>query len=129
MPDASGSPTVVVARDFDTLSVPQDHMEFSSSIARKVLGGGESIFTISATSDARFATARSVHELGLQSIICLPIRSPSSVTGALYLEHRSARALRIPPEERDLLHAFADQAGHSPLVGLLSRHGGIGRCR
>jgi transcriptional regulator with GAF, ATPase, and Fis domain len=110
MPDASGSPTVVVARDFDTLSVPLEHMEFSSSIARKVLGGGESIFTISATSDARFATARSVHELGLQSIICLPIRSPASVAGALYLEHRSARALRLPPEERDLLHAFADQA-------------------
>jgi DNA-binding NtrC family response regulator/serine/threonine protein kinase len=109
MPDESGDPNVCVARDFDTLSVPALHLDFSRSIARQVLEGGEPVYTISAMSDSRFLGARSVHELGLQSIICLPIRSSRSVVGALYLEHRSSRALLIPPEEKSLLLSFADQ--------------------
>ncbi|MFH1437520.1 MAG: sigma 54-interacting transcriptional regulator [Pseudomonadota bacterium] len=110
MPDEAGSPAVTVARDFDSLRVPKEHIEFSKSIARQVLEGGESVYTISATADERFSSARSVHELGLQSIICVPIRSAGSVTGAIYLENHSSKALLIPPEEKDLLSAFSDQA-------------------
>ena len=110
MPDESGSPAVTVARDFDSLRVPKEHIEFSTSIARQVLEGGEPVYTISATADERFSSARSVHELGLQSIICIPIRSAESITGAIYLENHSSKALLIPPEEKDLLSAFSDQA-------------------
>jgi serine/threonine-protein kinase PknK len=110
MPDESGAPRVMAARDFDSMLVPEEHIEFSKSIAGQVLGGGEAIYTISATRDERFANARSVHELGLQSIVCIPIKKESRTAGAIYLEHHSSRALLIPPEEKDLLGAFADQA-------------------
>ncbi len=85
------------------------HARFSQSIADRVIKGGEPIVTSSARDDARMADYVSVHQLMLQSVACVPIRSRTKgVIGALYLETRH-RSLASFSEELPLLVALADQ--------------------
>ncbi len=85
------------------------HTRFSQSIADRVIASGEPVVTTSARDDARMADYVSVHQLMLQSVACVPIRSRSSgVIGALYLETRLRPAARFS-EELGLLAALADQ--------------------
>ena len=85
------------------------HARFSQSIADRVIASGEAVVTTSARDDARMADYVSVHQLMLQSVACVPIRSRSSgVIGALYLETRLRPASRFT-EELGLLAALADQ--------------------
>ena len=85
------------------------HVAFSQSIAEAVLIDGEPIVTVDARDDYRLSEYMSVHKLMLKSVACLPIRSPSGIVGALYLEHRVRRG-RFNEADVDLLLAFADQA-------------------
>jgi DNA-binding NtrC family response regulator len=69
----------------------------------------EPFLSVSAQSDARMAGFRSVHQLMLESVACVPILAPSGqAIGALYLETRSRKGSHF---ERELatLRAFADQ--------------------
>lgn len=85
------------------------HARFSQSIAERVVAAGEPIVTVSARDDARMAGYVSVHQLMLQSIACVPIRSRSAaVIGALYLETRLRPALGFT-DELPTLVALADQ--------------------
>ncbi len=85
------------------------HARFSQSIADRVIKSGEPIVTASARDDSRMQDYVSVHQLMLQSVACVPIRSRSSGTiGALYLETRH-RSLQSFSEELPLLVALADQ--------------------
>lgn len=45
----------------------------------------------------------------LRSVIAVPIRSPSGVLGALYLDNRYRQRARFDAADTDLLLAFADQ--------------------
>jgi len=93
-------------------------VNFSRSIAERVLGSGEPIVTNNAKTDARLGEAASVHALAIHSVACVPIprvrgadRSP---IGVLYLETTGGRPGRIPggmESELPTLLAFADQVG------------------
>ncbi len=86
------------------------HARFSQSITDRVIRTGEPVVTNSARDDARMADYVSVHQLMLQSVACVPIRSRSSgVIGALYLETR-LRAAQSFGDDLPLLLAMADQA-------------------
>ncbi len=85
------------------------HAEFSRSIAEKVVATGEPVLTLNAQSDTRMASFASVHQMLLESVVCVPISAPSGeAVGALYLETRSRPGAHF---ERELptLRAFADQ--------------------
>ena len=85
------------------------HARFSRSIAERVIAQGEPVVTSSAREDARMADYVSVHQLMLQSVACVPIRSRTgSVIGALYLETRLRPAASFA-EAVPTLVAFADQ--------------------
>ncbi|NUP06375.1 MAG: sigma 54-interacting transcriptional regulator [Polyangiaceae bacterium] len=85
------------------------HARFSQSIAERVIRSSEPIVTSSARDDIRMADYVSVHQLMLQSVACVPIRSRSAGTiGALYLETR-LRSVASFAEELPLLVALADQ--------------------
>ncbi|NUO49007.1 MAG: tetratricopeptide repeat protein, partial [Polyangiaceae bacterium] len=86
------------------------HARFSQSIADRVIRTGEPVVTTSARDDSRMADYVSVHQLMLQSIACVPIRSRSAGTiGALYLETRMRSAATFN-DDLPLLVAMADQA-------------------
>ncbi|HEX3774935.1 MAG TPA: sigma 54-interacting transcriptional regulator, partial [Polyangiaceae bacterium] len=85
------------------------HAEFSRSIAEKVVASGEPVLTMNAQSDTRMASFASVHQMMLQSVVCVPILAPAGdAIGALYLETRLRPGAHF---ERELptLQAFADQ--------------------
>src|SRR5450432_4085035 len=85
------------------------HAEFSRSIAETVVATGEPVLTMNAQSDARMLSFASVHQMNLESVVCVPILAPSGAAiGALYLETRLRPGAHF---ERELptLRAFADQ--------------------
>ncbi len=85
------------------------HARFSRSIAERVIAAGEPVVTSSAREDSRMADYVSVHQLMLQSVACVPIRSRmGAVIGALYLETRLRPAASFAAEVPTLV-ALSDQ--------------------
>ncbi|MEQ9649305.1 MAG: sigma 54-interacting transcriptional regulator [Sandaracinaceae bacterium] len=99
---------VLVARNLDRDTIRSGR--FSRSVAERVLASGEPVLTEMATADPSLAGARSVADLGLRSILCVPIRSPGRVVGALYLDHRFETA-RFDGEDLELVGAIGDVIG------------------
>lgn len=100
---------VTVARNVDRETLRQGHLKFSRTVAERVVQTGEPVVAIDAAFDPRFAKARSVHAMRLKSLLCVPIRSPDGVLGAIYVDHRfSAGGFRA--ELADVLLALGDQA-------------------
>ncbi len=104
-----GALEIAVARNLDREKVPRSHLKVSHSIAERVLEAGEPVLTVDAREDPRFRDQASVHAMKLRSVICVPVRSPHGVLGALYLDNRF-RAERFGKPDLELLLAFSDQA-------------------
>ena len=101
---------VAVARNVDKQALRGEKFRFSRSVAERVIQTGEAIITASAPDDPALGQARSIMDLGLRSIMCVPIRGPERTLGALYLDHRIERG-RFAEGERELTLALADIAG------------------
>jgi serine/threonine-protein kinase PknK len=84
--------------------------EVSWSIAVRVGTSGEGVLLIDAQNDDRFSAKESVEQLGLRSILCLPIRSTAGVQGVIYLDNR-VQSGAFNKEDRDVIEVLADQAG------------------
>jgi len=105
-PDASDALSIHASRD---QSGDDPHARFSQSIADKVISAGEPIVTTSALSDQRMADYVSVHQLMLQSVACVPIRSRTAgIIGALYLETRLQPGVNFA-QELPTLQSLSDQ--------------------
>ena len=107
---------VTGGEDFEVRSALQTAVDselqtFSTGIARKVIKERKLVVTENAQEDGRFVEARSVHLLGLRSVLALPIAVPGKVIGVLYLDTRIQSSILGSPETLELLQAFADQAG------------------
>ncbi|MDI7269079.1 MAG: sigma-54-dependent Fis family transcriptional regulator, partial [Myxococcota bacterium] len=111
---------VAAARNIDRESIRRPAFKFSRSVAERVAATGEAVLTASATEDERFAAARSVHHLALQSVLCAPIRSAERVLGTIYVENRFARG-RFGEEHLRLATALADQVALALEAGRLER--------
>ncbi|MFK7988281.1 MAG: sigma 54-interacting transcriptional regulator [Sandaracinaceae bacterium] len=109
---------VRIARNLDRATIHRG--QFSRSAAERVLETGEPLMTQMATSDPALAGARSVADLGLRSILCVPIRSREEVVGALYLDHRFESA-RFGDDDLELVSALAD------IIGLALENGRLHR--
>jgi len=90
-------------------------VQFSRSIAERVLRSGEPIVTNDAKGDSRLGEAASIHALSIHSVACVPIPRVRGADrlpiGVLYLETRGARPGRAMDGELPTLLAFADQVG------------------
>ena len=96
---------VEVARN---LVLEGEEGEYSRSIAERVFRSGRPVITVSAHNDPRFQEYLSVHQLQLESVLCIPIHARDRVTGVLYMESRFQSG-RFTPEDQRLLMAFGDQ--------------------
>jgi sigma-B regulation protein RsbU (phosphoserine phosphatase) len=63
-----------------------DEIEISGSVATRVLHGGENVLLQSARSDQVLDPTASIAALNLTSILCVPIRTQSSIRGILYID-------------------------------------------
>ncbi|UJR85800.1 Hypothetical protein I5071_78800 [Sandaracinus amylolyticus] len=103
-------PEVAIARNLDRDTIQKSRFRFSRSVAERVLATGEPLVTASASDDPELRGARSVLDLGLRSILCVPVRAPQGVIGALYLDHRFETA-RFGDADREMAQALADVIG------------------
>lgn len=85
------------------------HLQFSRSIAERVMDTREPFVSLSPRDDQRMRAFQSVHHLSLESVVCVPIIArEAEPLGALYVEnrHESGKAFQ---RELPTLRAFADQ--------------------
>jgi PAS domain S-box-containing protein len=66
-----------------------DDYRISSSVASEVVRTGRSIYTSDAMADERYAAQKSVVELHLRSIMCVPLKVKTQVIGVIYLDNSS----------------------------------------
>jgi transcriptional regulator with GAF, ATPase, and Fis domain/tetratricopeptide (TPR) repeat protein len=111
---------VAAARNIDRESIRRAAFKFSRSIAEQVADTGEPVLTASAVDDPRFVAAHSVHQLALQSIVCVPIRSTDRVLGTIYIDNRFTRG-RFDAGHLRLAQALADQVALALEAGRLER--------
>ncbi len=100
---------VRIARNFDQEAIQRADFKFSRSIAEEVVRTGVPVLSHSAQDDRRFDESRSVAELRLRSILCVPFQVRGRVIGALYLDNRFKSGI-FTERERSLLERLADQA-------------------
>jgi serine/threonine-protein kinase PknK len=118
--ESTRRPEVVAARNLDRETIQKSRFRWSRSVAERVLESGEPLVTASATEDPALMGSRSVLDLGLRSILSVPVRSRSGVVGALYLDHRFEKG-RFGDEDRELVQALADVIGLALRSGRLLR--------
>ncbi|MDH5671790.1 MAG: sigma 54-interacting transcriptional regulator [Myxococcales bacterium] len=108
--DRDGRPRMRVGRGLDRHDLQADEHALSRSIVARVLGSGEALTTVDASSDERLSGAASVHSLALRSVVALPLRLLGEVRGALYLEDRM-RPSAFGPTELLLLRDLVELGG------------------
>jgi serine/threonine-protein kinase PknK len=103
-------PEVAHARNLDRETIRKSRFRFSRSVAERVLETGEPLITASATEDPALSSARSVLDLGLRSILVVPVRDRTGVIAALYVDHRFEKG-RFGDADLELTQALAGVIG------------------
>lgn len=87
----------------------QEDLAISRSVADRVAAKGQSEYTSNAQEDPRYAHQKSVAELNLRFIICVPLKIKEKVIGVCYLDNQS-RARLFGKSDLRLFELFAEQA-------------------
>lgn len=101
--------TVRVARTFEGADIPIPASRLSQGLAGKVLTDGNPVLSVDAGRDMRFEGMKSVEDLRLRSVMCLPIVLQGRIEGVLYVDNR-LQAGAFTKEDLELAELFADQA-------------------
>ena len=101
--------TVEVARNFAQEEVLSPEFKISRGIAQSVRETGVPQLTTNAQEDQRFRDMRSVEDLRLRSVVCIPLRIRGDVAGVLYVDNRLQQQV-FKEREKALLIALADHA-------------------
>ncbi|MGB0592181.1 MAG: sigma 54-interacting transcriptional regulator [Myxococcota bacterium] len=80
-----GTPKVRVARNIDQSSLESSDVTISDTIVQRVLESGESLILADALSHRDFKTSRSVVDLKLCSVMCVPLKARGATIGLFYL--------------------------------------------
>jgi len=99
-----------VARGIDRSDLASPAFQVSTTIIREVKQSRKALLTDNAQYDERFQRGESIMVLGLRSILCVPILVKDRFIGLVYVDNRLHAGL-FNEEHRDLLTAFASQAG------------------
>jgi len=96
---------------------PAEKIHASRTIINHVLNSGEGVLSSNAMADRRFSAGKSVHNLGIRSALCVPIKSPRlsgknefENLGVIYIDS-SVKNYTYAPDQLRLLTAIGLQAG------------------
>jgi len=98
-----------VARNFMEAAVENPEVAVSRSIASQVMSELKPVMSINAREDERFSTVQSIINLGLRSVLCVPLVVRAECVGAVYVDNRLNKGV-FSDENRAVIEAFADQA-------------------
>ncbi|KPK78673.1 MAG: hypothetical protein AMJ89_00785 [candidate division Zixibacteria bacterium SM23_73] len=90
-------------------SLSKEDFKISMSIATSVAKTGKSIYTSDAQHDERYSRQKSILELDLKSIMCVPLKSKEKIIGILYLDNSSKSNIFLQ-SDLYLFELFAGQA-------------------
>ncbi len=107
--DDNGVLTTRIARNWEHESVEASEQAFSRTVVNRVADEGIPILTTNAQQDPRFSGQESIVALNLRSILCVPLRVRSVITGVIYADNRIHSGL-FTNDDLDLLAAFANEA-------------------
>lgn len=104
-----GDLEVKAARNMES-EIAGDSSAISLGIARQAVEEGTAILTSDAMQDGRFSEHRSVVDLRIRSVVCVPLPDRAGrPMGVIYVDNRAAGAA-FDEEDRDFLNAFANYA-------------------
>jgi transcriptional regulator with GAF, ATPase, and Fis domain len=107
--EREGKLDVPSARNVDREDVRRALEKISSSIVNRVLQSGIAILADDAAADSSFAGSRSVVDLKLRSVLCVPLKIRNKTIGALCLDNRFTRG-SFTENDREFLEAYASHA-------------------
>ncbi len=107
--DASGEPRPVVEHGAVDAATRDQALSYSREVVARVARSGGSLLVGDLTTEPE-ALSHSMVELGLRSILCVPMFVSGKVVGAVYLDD-SRRAEAFGDAERGLLEGFAHLLG------------------
>lgn len=96
---------------------PPERIQASRTIINHVLSTAQGVLSSNAMADKRFSKGKSVHNLGIRSALCVPIKARKlndkggdEVVGVIYIDS-SVRNYTYSPDQLRLLTAIGLQAG------------------
>ncbi len=108
--ETRGEIRVAAARNLDREKVQRGLARLSRGVALEVLQTGEPVILVSAAEHPDLQVDRSIVELGLESVACVPLRGRDGAPfGCLYLDHRFRRGA-FDRERLRWVELLADQA-------------------
>ncbi len=110
--DGNGELRFKTAHNLSKEAMTDEDFKISNSIANDVAATGKAVFTSDAQADERYSHQKSVLELHLRSIMCVPLKIKNSVIGVIYLDNSSQAKLFIK-SDLYLFQLFAQQAAQA----------------
>ncbi|MFH1335163.1 MAG: GAF domain-containing protein, partial [Candidatus Zixiibacteriota bacterium] len=107
--DEEGHLQFKTAHNISKESLSKEDFRISMSIANTVAQTGKSIYTSDAQHDERYSKQKSIVELDLKSIMCVPLKSKEKIVGILYLDNSSKSNIFLQ-SDLYLFELFAGQA-------------------
>lgn len=107
--DPNGEMVTRVARNWEQESINESEFAISRTVIRRVLETGEAVLTTNAQEDPRFGGQESIVAYSLRSILCVPLKVKSELTGVIYADNRIRTGI-FSEADRELLTVFANQA-------------------
>ncbi len=107
--DEEGTLQFKTAHNISKESLSKEDFRISMSIANNVAKTGKSTYTSDAQHDERYSKQKSIVELDLKSIMCVPLKSKEKIIGILYLDNSSKSNIFLQ-SDLYLFELFASQA-------------------
>ena len=102
----------IVDRNISGEELAESEGTVSRTVVRKVLQSGGPVFVSDAQDDSLFASSKSIVDLGLRSILCVPLIIGDKPYGAIYVENRSVAACFME-KDLELLQELAELSASS----------------
>jgi transcriptional regulator with GAF, ATPase, and Fis domain len=96
-----------VARNIDLGALTGEDAVLSETVVRRVVDERAPLLIRDAAEDERFKQAVSVVDLHLHSVLCVPLTLDDEVTGAIYIDNRTAGGI-FSADDLDLMTRFAE---------------------
>ena len=107
--DKNGKLDFRTARGMEHTTIDHPEFQISRGVIEKVAQQGEAVLTSDAQQDDQFSGRRSVMDLRLRSIICVPLKLKDQILGVIYVDNRLQAGI-FSEKQLDLLNTIASSA-------------------
>jgi GAF domain-containing protein len=98
-----------VARGLDQATIESPEFEVSRGVVEKVADSGEPVRSLDAQTEGWLAERKSIHQLKLRSLMCVPLKAKGRSIGLVYVDNRMQAGI-FTPDDLALLEAVASSA-------------------